>query len=160
VPPAPRPVRQLPSPRGRTDVKFGVINFKAIAAATMEPRRITVLAGANSSGKSSLLQSLLFLAQSYSEQSPVINGDLVRLGEPSDVLRDGTDDMTLEFSYGGPTAVGDSVDGVVHTLRLTLTRHPEQQQLVVSELSRPGFDGDGVCRFPIFFLWVWLTRFS
>ena len=100
-----RPTRQARPPAGARlhasqlvgNVTFRVINFKSIASAELEPRRLTILAGANSSGKSSLLQALLFLAQSFDEPTPVINGDLVRLGEPTDVIRDGTDELTLEF---------------------------------------------------------------
>ncbi|HEX6205054.1 MAG TPA: AAA family ATPase [Solirubrobacterales bacterium] len=64
--------------------------------------RLTILAGSNSSGKSSLLQSALFLAQSVKAKACVINGDLVSLGEPKDVLRDGADEMAIEVSFGQP----------------------------------------------------------
>src|SRR5580698_3360971 len=82
-------------------VAFGIANFKSITEAEITPQRLTILAGANSSGKSSLLQALLFLAQSMQGGAPVINGDLVRLGEPSDVIRDGTKNMTFAFGYRG-----------------------------------------------------------
>lgn len=78
---------------------FGVINFKSIASAQLEPRQLTIIAGSNSSGKSSLLQALLFSAQSFGEPTPVINGDLVQLGEANDVIRNGTEETTLEFTY-------------------------------------------------------------
>lgn len=80
-------------------VTFGVTNFKSIASVQLPPTRLTVLAGSNSSGKSSLLQASLFFAQSAREPAPVINGDLVRLGEPKDVIRDGTSDLVLEVGF-------------------------------------------------------------
>lgn len=55
---------------------------------------LTVLAGANSSGKSSLLQSLLFLAQS-DDEGIVLNGTLARLGDAADVIRDGQDHVAI-----------------------------------------------------------------
>src|SRR3954454_21918257 len=70
-------------------------NFKPIERAEVELRPLVVLAGANSSGKSSLIQSLLFLAQSEPEEAPVLNGPLVGLGEAGDMIRDGQAVMTL-----------------------------------------------------------------
>ena len=118
------------------DINFGVLNFKSLAAAKLEPRRLTLLAGANSSGKSSFLQALLFLAQSNGQATPVINGDLVRLGEPSDVLRDGTDSLTLEFSYGPVAADGiDESSGEIQTLRIALDKPKDRPTLTVAEIS-------------------------
>ncbi|MBJ7355315.1 MAG: AAA family ATPase [Thermoleophilaceae bacterium] len=76
-----------------------MINFKSIAAATVAPAQLTVLAGSNSSGKSSLLQAALFFSQSTASRAVVINGDLVRLGEPGDVIREGTDDTSFEIEF-------------------------------------------------------------
>lgn len=80
-------------------ITLGVTNFKAVGSAELAPTRLTVIAGANSSGKSSLLQAALFFTQSYGQPQTVINGDLVRLGEPGDVVRDGADEVGLAFSY-------------------------------------------------------------
>ncbi len=77
--------------------EWAVSNFKAIEYATLPLRRLTVLTGANSSGKSSLIQSLLLLAQS-SEDEIILNGPLVRLGEPTDVIRSGSTTCTILFS--------------------------------------------------------------
>lgn len=86
------------------DFTFKVVNFKSIASVQLPVARLTVLAGSNSSGKSSLLQAALFLAQSIKAKACVINGDLVRLGEPKDVIRDGADELTLEVSFKQPAA--------------------------------------------------------
>lgn len=88
----PRPARRRPFPTAR------ISNFKAIASAEFEPAQLTVVAGPNSSGKSSLLQGLLFCVQSFGEPSTVINGDLVRLGRPNDVVRNGTETLSIEFA--------------------------------------------------------------
>jgi predicted ATPase len=80
-------------------VDITIANFKGIASATLPDVRLTIVAGSNSSGKSSLLQALLFLAQSWGQPAPVINGDLVRLGEAQDVLRNGTEQMMFRFGF-------------------------------------------------------------
>ncbi len=81
------------------DFTFRVLNFKSIASVQLPLARLTVLAGSNSSGKSSLLQAALFLAQSVKAKACVINGDLVSLGAPKDVLRDGADELTIEVRF-------------------------------------------------------------
>jgi energy-coupling factor transporter ATP-binding protein EcfA2 len=127
-------------PAGRLpgEVTFTIINFKAIASAKLAPRRLTILAGANSSGKSSLLQALLFLTQSYPEATPVINGDLVRLGEPSDVIRNGADDLTIEFEYPDVTRRDEETptsEKSLRTLRITLEEVKDTNELAVSEFA-------------------------
>lgn len=81
------------------DFTFRAVNFKSISSVQLPMARLTILAGSNSSGKSSLLQAALFLAQSVKAKACVINGDLVRLGEPKDVIRDGADELRLEVSF-------------------------------------------------------------
>lgn len=74
--------------------QWTVGNFKAIdESITLDLSPVTVLAGANSSGKSSLLQSILLVAQTLrakpGEQPILLNGEYVRLGYISDVLHNG-----------------------------------------------------------------------
>src|SRR5258708_28284375 len=66
-------------------------NFKSVAQkTTLEMAPLTIFAGANSSGKSTLIQSLLLTAQTL--QSPVysrpiiLNGHIVRLGAFDDIV--------------------------------------------------------------------------
>lgn len=72
-------------------------NFKAFADQTIEMRPLTLLTGLNGMGKSSVLQSLLLLRQSYQERllettGLVLNGDLTELGTGVDVFFDGAED--------------------------------------------------------------------
>lgn len=65
-------------------------NFKSATSANIELRPLSVVVGMNSSGKSTLLQSILMLAQAIkaggmSSQFP-LNGEYVRLGTFSEVL--------------------------------------------------------------------------
>jgi len=67
------------------------------------------LCGANSSGKSSLIQTLLMLAQTFSaranEDAVLLNGELIRLGAFNDIKKhnSSTDEITIgfEFDVGG-----------------------------------------------------------
>ena len=65
-------------------------NFKSVAEATVDLRMLTAIVGRNSSGKSTLLQSVLALAQAVKENSSSgqfpLNGSFVRLGTFGEVL--------------------------------------------------------------------------
>src|SRR4029077_2586280 len=111
------------------DTTLGITNFKSIGSVELPPVRMTVLAGSNSSGKSSLLQSALFFAQSLAAGTPVINGDLVRLGEPGDVIRDGTDEVGFEVSFDEAHPDEDEVER--NSFRVTLK--PKDEELVPAE---------------------------
>ncbi len=73
-------------------------NFKAFRELDLELRPLTLLSGMNGMGKSSVLQSLLLLRQSYLQRSEVVtekgplklilNGELVELGTDSDIFFD------------------------------------------------------------------------
>jgi predicted ATPase len=68
-------------------------NFKSIADASITLSHLTLVVGANSSGKSNLLRGLLALSQTISSQARssgfLLNGDRVNLGSFEDVLRQG-----------------------------------------------------------------------
>lgn len=83
-------------------------NFKPIRDRVDLPiAPLTVLAGLNSSGKSSLLQSILLVAQTLSNQRVdeplVLNGPLVRLGTFQDVCNDRAAErrITIGFTLEG-----------------------------------------------------------
>lgn len=145
MPPVRRPLRQARPPAGARvararrvgQLTVGVVNFKSIASVQVEPKRLTVIAGSNSSGKSSLLQAMLFAAQSFGEPTPVINGDLVQLGEAGDVLRDGTHDLTFEFLYPEATREesGEITADSIRSLRITLAAQGKSEALAAQELS-------------------------
>lgn len=72
---------------------WSVADFKGLREGGLElsPGVLTILAGANSTGKSSLIQSILLAAQSVSHNGPIVlNGPLVRLGESKDLVRKGS----------------------------------------------------------------------
>lgn len=67
-------------------------NYKAFDKGEIEIRPLTIILGANSSGKSSLLQLFLMLEQTINNQSdshPLkLNGRYVNLGEDENILKD------------------------------------------------------------------------
>lgn len=76
--------------------KWKVFNFKSIRKETeLDLGRLTIFAGANSSGKSTIVQSILLIAQTLSNKlssrSVVLNGMLARLGQFDDLKSNGSE---------------------------------------------------------------------
>lgn len=77
-------------------------NFKCFERQTIQLRALTLLAGLNSSGKSTVIQSLLLLRQSYLENvlpsiGLTLNGKLAQLGTARDVLFEEADIDEIGF---------------------------------------------------------------
>ncbi len=79
-------------------------NFKSVTDATVELRLLSVVVGRNSSGKSTLLQSVLALAQAIRNNSETsqfpLNGKLVRLGTFAELLSFQATSQTSEIQLG------------------------------------------------------------
>ncbi len=81
-------------------------NFKAFNYQDIQLRPLTLLAGLNGMGKSTVLQSLLLLRQSYQQRvlvtaegsGLVLNGDLAQLGTGRDVLFDSAEKDEIGFT--------------------------------------------------------------
>lgn len=94
-------------------------NFKAFANQTLAFRPLTLLTGMNGMGKSSLVQALLLLRQSYREYVNSVpesvrprlnlNGELVQLGTGQDVLFEGAseDQFSLGIAFNS-AQIGDA----------------------------------------------------
>lgn len=79
-------------------------NFKPILdSGKLELKPVTVLAGRNSSGKSSLIQSILMVAQTLGNQLPervlLPNERIVQLGTYEDVLSDLSDTRQMKIGF-------------------------------------------------------------
>jgi predicted ATPase len=77
-------------------------NFKCFRSQKVEFGGLTLLAGLNSSGKSTIIQSLLLLRQSFLEGTLpdtglTINGGLVELGTAKDILHEEADDYEIRI---------------------------------------------------------------
>lgn len=85
--------------------KWKVFNFKSIREETeLELGPLTIFAGANSSGKSTFIQSILLIAQTLSykvnSRSVVLNGPLVGLGQFDDIKSNNSqaDQISIGFT--------------------------------------------------------------
>ena len=77
-------------------------NFKCFESQRFELGNLTLLTGLNGTGKSSVIQSLLLLRQSYQQRflqrrRLLFNGDLVQLGKAQDVCFEGA--QSSEFGF-------------------------------------------------------------
>ncbi len=80
-------------------------NFKCFADQLLNLGPLTLLSGLNGTGKSSVIQSLLLLRQSYqqgllSKKGLALNGDLVRIGTAQDALFEGAQETQISFRLG------------------------------------------------------------
>ena len=86
--------------------KWKVVNFKSIREETeLDLGPLTIFAGANSSGKSTFIQSVLIVAQTLAHKvgsrSVVLNGALTSLGQFDDLKSDGgeSDQITIKCTF-------------------------------------------------------------
>ncbi len=125
----PPPKREKPRPEspGHLFTELRIAGFKSIDRATRVPLRpLTLVYGKNSSGKSSILQSLLLLRQSVSHESVRPNGEFTQLGAYAGMVhgQDEHRDMQIgvSFASGGlldsPIALPNPED--IRSLDLTL----------------------------------------
>ena len=82
--------------------KLSIHNFKSLQEISLELGRLNLFLGLNSMGKSSVIQSLLLLRQSYFKNSNLntlcINGELISLGGAKDIYYQNAD-MNGEISF-------------------------------------------------------------
>lgn len=109
------PVAAHPAPERTLLTEVSLHNFKAFGPGTrigLAP--LTLVYGANSAGKSSIIQSLLLLKQSLQERHLVTQGQFVNVGGfPSVVHQHAGTAVGLGFSYGLPVSwlpAGGTVD--------------------------------------------------
>lgn len=84
--------------------KFSFENYKAFEKGEIEIKPITILLGANSVGKSSIIQLLLLLQQTANANKGYtsalkLNGNFVNLGENINIFRGKEDDKPLILSF-------------------------------------------------------------
>jgi predicted ATPase len=105
-------------------------NFKASRDVDARLAPLTVLAGLNSSGKSTLLQAICALRQSYDfngkTEGPSLSGDLVQLGKYADLLSEGSlnDTVAVTLVESGATYTW-AIEGPPKLPRLRFAEEPE-----------------------------------
>ena len=90
---------------------LNLINFKCFEDQSFELGNLTLLTGLNGTGKSSVIQSLLLLRQSYQhrflqDRTLLLNGDLLQLGTAKDALFEGSkrDEFGFDLDFSGTRA--------------------------------------------------------
>jgi predicted ATPase len=136
-------------------LRWRVRNFKSIATADLELAPLTVLVGANSAGKSSLLQSILLAAQAAGappgEPGIPLNGALVELGELTELRRVGAG-FRESVAIGGTVAGGRGPDTgreLEWEVELTAGRRRESSGLARARRVRLAGPYDGGGRFEL-----------
>lgn len=91
-------------------VSWEIHDFKSVGSAKVDLTKghLSIMTGANSIGKSSLLQSMLMVCQSMGYGELVLNGPLTKLGKPVDVVRSGSDSCSVVIDF----KVSDTEDGL------------------------------------------------
>lgn len=84
--------------------KWKLDNFKSVGKFTELPLGpLTILAGANSSGKSTVIQSILLIGQTLgnrlSSRSVILNGPIVKLGQFDDLKTYGNDNKNIGIGW-------------------------------------------------------------
>ena len=82
--------------------RWTISNFKSIREpVTLDLAPLTIFSGINSAGKSTLIQSILMVAQSFmagvSTEPLALNGDLIQLGKFADILHYGNEHKPMEI---------------------------------------------------------------
>jgi predicted ATPase len=108
--------------------KLRVENFKSARdRMELELRPLTLLTGANSSGKSTIMQAILTLAQTASSRTDdrrlILNGGLTRLGGFDDVLSHDAESREIKLGFDLDTADFLGVNAPVRRMRYSALRH-------------------------------------
>lgn len=104
--------------------KWAVKNFKSFKSLTpIDLSMVNVIAGANSSGKSTLIQSILLLKQTIQygpEDRPLaLNGPILRLGSFKDIKNIFSDESSLEIEFSIEIKESETDNGKPHWGRST-----------------------------------------
>lgn len=124
--------------------RIKLTNFKAFADHSLALAPLTLLTGLNSSGKSTVLQALALLRQSYDagvlfggEQGFLLNGDLVELGTGRDLRHEAYDkarpDISIALAAGDEEHIWTAVYGPEDDF--LLLRAPESRTINMGALG-------------------------
>ena len=122
-------------------------NYKIHKHLRLELGNLTVLTGLNSSGKSSVIQSLLLLRQSYQQsvlnEGLALNGDLLSIGLCRDALCQMADEDYMSFGIDGGHGLStwqwDASDAVMGKDFFSLLQGPDPKMLQESSLFTNNF---------------------
>ena len=116
-------------------------HFKCFTSLNLPLRPLTLLSGANASGKSSVLQALVLLHQTMHEHEwssrLMLNGAAIRLGTVADVV----DQVHGRRVYGRRTCEIALLDGNEACFRWEFAGEPDEMSMVVTHVYIDGVDG-------------------
>lgn len=92
---------------------LNIENFKSLKKVSFNFPKITIIIGANRSGKSSVFQSLAVLKQSVDSNDISWAGKLANLGTFDNVVNNQTDDKEISIQFGGYRALSSSTARVI-----------------------------------------------
>lgn len=79
--------------------KLHLLNFKCFDNIEIPLKNLTLLAGANGSGKSTVIQSILLVKQSYKRYNNlnkvIVSGEYIKMGKSNDLLFENTEDDSI-----------------------------------------------------------------
>ncbi len=96
-------------------------NFKSVSdKTTLHMKPLTLFAGPNSSGKSTLIQSILLVAQTLqttvNSRSVVLNGHMLRLGSFDEIVFNHQKDQRVCIGFGLTPITGEDADPKIESL--------------------------------------------
>ncbi|MEM9457185.1 MAG: DUF3696 domain-containing protein [Myxococcota bacterium] len=113
-------------------------NFKCFEELDLELSNLSLLAGMNSAGKSTVFQSILLLAQSESD-ALVLNGSYTELGALRDVLTEWSETDTVSITLDNfECSIGAQHLEATETSWTTYERHPSLDTLTYVNCERVG----------------------
>ena len=127
--------------------KINVRNFKCFLNSSIDFRSLTLLSGINGSGKSSLIQLLLLLRQSYLQgklvnQGLSLHGELVNLGLAKDALSEAAkeDEISIEVIWDSGLNLNCIFDASKDLDYLPLKNNNLKDSLFAMPLFSKGFN--------------------
>lgn len=122
-------------------------NFKCFEDQTLDLGALTLLSGLNGMGKSTVIQSLLLLRQSYQQRllpskGLALNGDLVRLGTTRDVLFEGavSNEISFYLDLDEESSEGCHIGGVQWSFRVD-----QEADVLILDQAKSGPEKDLRC---------------
>lgn len=110
-------------------IQFG--NYKAFKEGKLKIKPITILLGSNSAGKSSLIQLILMLTQTFESNKNrqnclQLNGDLVKLGESKNIFHNKKTNLVIDLNLGlintSYDSIYDQLNEEIENLHYVLSR--------------------------------------
>jgi hypothetical protein len=150
---APKDAAKPSTPPAQGITRITVQGFKSLANETsVEIRPLTILAGANSSGKSSIMQPILLLKQTleapYDPGPLLLDGSHVRFTSPTQFLSRPSDDREQQGMSVGMERVTDLTVPVTASFGVSFasrSRSDGEPQVYTSEVTYSRSDRTGKC---------------